>query len=140
MLHSLFRKQRRREKVNIMGYYRKQKGSNPMTKTERIAYLNDLCRTAPGLGGKWVMTPGIAALDWRVQSRIRERVETYSDFTEESDPWHERDFGHFTESGVSVFWKIAYYDASSDYTYGSDDPSHPQTTARVLTIMLKEEY
>jgi hypothetical protein len=30
--------------------------------TARIAHLNDVCRTAPGLGGKWVCTQGFAAL------------------------------------------------------------------------------
>jgi hypothetical protein len=68
-----------------------------------------------------------------VQSVIRERVETF-----DNDPYGEHDFGNFAHDGVGIFWKIDAYDLKMEY--GSEDPSDPAMTTRVLTIMLADEY
>ena len=72
------------------------------------------------------------------QSAIREKVETFDAFTPDNDPHGERDFGAFEHNGERIFWKIDYYDRSM--TKGSEDPSDPKQTVRVLTIMLASEY
>jgi hypothetical protein len=109
-----------------------------MNDTEKIAQLNDLCRTAMGIAGRLVQTRGICALPQEDQSAIREKVETFSDFTEDNDPYGERDFGAFTHKGHKIFWKIDYYDTT--LTKGSEDPADPKQTCRVLTILLAEEW
>ena len=107
---------------------------------ERIAKLNDLCRTAMGVAGRLVQTAGISALPPQIQSAIREKVERFSDFSPDNDPHGERDFGAFTVRGVAekIFWKIDYY--APDLMHGSENPSDPQQTVRVLTLMLSSEY
>ena len=115
-------------------------GSEEEEIVERIAELNDLCRTAMGVAGRLVQTPGISALPPQVQSAIRERVETFSDFNPDNDPHGERDFGAFNIPGVRerIFWKIDYY--APDLMGGSRNPEDPRQTVRVLTIMLASEY
>lgn len=106
--------------------------------TTKIAELNDLCRKAMGIAGRVVQTEGICTLSERDQSAIREKVETFNDFTPDNDPYGERDFGAFEHEGERIFWKIDYYDTT--LTQGSEDPADPSQTVRVLTIMLAEEY
>ena len=106
--------------------------------TTKIAALNDLCRKAMGVAGRVVQTTGIDALPLKDQSAIREKVETFDAFTPDNDPHKERDFGAFEHDGQRIFWKIDYYDTTM--TKGSEDPSDPKQTVRVLTIMLAAEY
>jgi hypothetical protein len=105
---------------------------------DRIAALNDLARTAMGVTARAVQTHGINALPCQVQSKIREAVETFTQFTPDNDPYGEHDFGAVEVEGHRVFWKIDYYDKA--YQYHSDDPADPSKTNRVLTIMLATEY
>jgi hypothetical protein len=107
-------------------------------KTTKIAELNDLCRTAMGVAGRVIQTEGIRALPSTVQSAIREQVERFNTFTPDNDPFQEHDFGAFEHDGERMFWKIDYYDRT--LTKGSEDPSDPAQTTRVLTIMLASEY
>ncbi|HZF24001.1 MAG TPA: DUF3768 domain-containing protein [Burkholderiales bacterium] len=105
---------------------------------KRIAALNDLARTAMGVCSRVLQTRGICALPPADQSRIREKVELFNDFHPGDDPYGEHDFGSFEHNGVGIFWKIDYYDTKLEF--GSEDPSDPAQTTRVLTIMLREEY
>lgn len=107
-------------------------------KAPEIAALNDLARRAMGIACRVVQTPGIAALSPEDQSAIREKVETFDAFSQNNNPYGERDFGAFEHNGSRIFWKIDYYNRS--LTEGSDDPSDAKQTVRVLTIMLASEY
>ena len=108
-----------------------------MSKPDRIRDLNDIFRTS-FIGGRVIQTAGISALPETDQSKIREKVETFNDFTSDNDPHGEHDFGAFDHNGVRIFWKIDYY--SKDLSVGSEDPAGPTQTTRVLTMMLASEY
>jgi hypothetical protein len=107
------------------------------TKTARIRALNDEMRQRL-IGGMAVMTPGIAALGPEAVARIVKTIEVYDDFCHANDPHEEHDFGAFDADGHRIFFKIDYFDESM--TVHSPDPSDPNVTKRVITIMLAEEY
>jgi hypothetical protein len=62
----------------------------------------------------------------------------FSNFTEENDPHGEHDFGNFQLVGRTFYWKIDLYNSEMDG--GSGDPTDPEKTTRVLTLMLAEDY
>lgn len=85
-----------------------------------------------------MMTRGVEALGPLIIGQLINHLRTYDLFDEGNDPYGEHDFGAFEHSGTKFFWKIDYYSPSLDA--GSEDPSDPSKTARVLTLMLAEEY
>src|SRR5687767_9334010 len=104
---------------------------------ERVRDLNDAFRTT-FTGGRVVITAGVDALPTNVKATAIRKVATFSDFSEDNDPYGEHDFGSFKLAGRTVFWKIDYYDQAM--CGGSPDPADPQQTCRVMTILLAEEY
>lgn len=106
-------------------------------KTQRIRALNDELRQHL-IGGAAVMTPGIAALGQTAVERIVQTIATYDDFCHANDPHQEHDFGSFDADGKRIFFKIDYFDKSMQLH--SPDPSDPDVTERIITIMLAEEY
>ena len=72
------------------------------------------------------------------QNRVFKKVSEFETFNEDNDPHGEHDFGSLELKDETVFWKIDYYNPSKEY--GSSDPSNPQLTHRVLTIMLAHEW
>ncbi len=107
------------------------------TEVQRIAELNDAFRTT-FRGGQVVMTSSVADLPDCVKATALQIVARFDAFTDENDPHGEHDFGSFELVGRTFFWKIDYYD--KELTYGSEDPSDPEKTTRVLTLMLAEDY
>lgn len=107
------------------------------TAWRRIQVLNDFFRRT-FLGGKIVVTAGVAELPLDVKARVLLQVQSFADFDADNDPYSEHDFGAFAVAGDEFFWKIDYYDALCEF--GSDDPADPEKTTRVLTIMLAAEY
>ena len=73
---------------------------------------------------------------------IMQRVQTFSEFTEDNDPYGDHTFGAFDVDGEGgtekLFWKIDLYD--TEYIMGSNDPTDVSVTRRVLTILLASEY
>jgi hypothetical protein len=106
-------------------------------RTKRIAELNDALRTT-FVGGRVLITQGIAALSESEQAEIIAAVMEFEAFTPDCDPRGEHDFLAVDVLGHRVFAKVDYYDA--DFRFLSPDPSDPMVTRRTLTIMLAEEW
>ena len=103
----------------------------------RIAELNDLLRQT-FIGGRITLTDGISSLSDDNRKAIITEVRSFSNFNEDNDPYGEHDFAALTVNGHRINWKIDYYDKA--LKHGSEDPSAPNVTTRVLTIMLASEY
>lgn len=108
-----------------------------MENNKKIAQLNDLLRDT-FFTGRVILTDGVASLPIDERNEVISNVQTYSNFTADNDPYGEHDFACFTVNNSKYFWKIDYY--NSDMTAGSENPTDPTITKRVLTIMLAEEY
>lgn len=107
------------------------------SRAERIRALNDALRTRLQ-GGRVMMTAGVQALGADAVAATLASMRSFKDFTEDNDPHGEHDFGSFELGGTAFFFKIDYYDERMDH--GSEDPSDPTKTTRVLTLMLASEY
>lgn len=106
-----------------------------MTATERVRDLND-CARRTFQDCRVVITPGVEKLD-DVTALLR-AVQLFDEFTADNDPYGEHDFGALQHNGETVFWQFSYYDV--DLQQHSPDASDPAVTARVLTVMLANEY
>ena len=73
-----------------------------------------------------------------VKANALVEVARFDRFTSDNDPYGEHDFGSFELVGRKFFWKLDYYDPTM--AFGSEDPSDPKKTTRVLTLMLAEDY
>ncbi len=104
---------------------------------ERIRALNDALRVSMQ-GGKFVMTRGVAALDPERLAEVLTTLRGFTKFTPDNDPYGEHDCASFEVRGSRYMFKIDYYDRNMEF--GSEDPSDPDQTTRVLTVMLTEEY
>ena len=103
----------------------------------KIALLNDKLRSTFA-GGQVVMTAAVNELPPDVKARVIVAVQSFSKFDADNDPHREHDFGSFEIDGEKFFFKIDYY--SRDMEGGSEDPSNPEKTTRVLTIMFASDY
>ena len=104
---------------------------------ESVQALNDQLRQH-GIGGTIVVTSGLQALGDDAVSLIIQAVAKFDALDHDNDPYGEHDFGAVQVHGHRVFFKIDYYDVS--LRYHSPDPTDPDVTSRVMTVMLPEEY
>jgi hypothetical protein len=113
-----------------------------------IARLNDALRrsiTRPG-HNQIVMTSSVSVMlgergtpeALRRLGGLISAVRDFDAFGKDNDPHGERDFGRFTVFGEHFLWKIDYYDRG--LRFASPDPTDPDRTCRVLTIMLASDY
>jgi len=107
------------------------------TRSAQIAALNDQARKTLS-GCRVFLTQGILGLPELIQNQIIRKVQAFEGFCPDNDPWGEHDFGSFEHGGELIYWKIDCYDAQMDH--GSPDPTDPDQTTRVLTVLLAEEW
>ena len=103
----------------------------------RIRALNDQLR-ARSTGGMVVITAGVQHLSADAIARILVEIREFDNFNGDNDPYGEHDFGALDVDGRQIFWRISYYDKLLEHR--SEDPSSPEITTQVLTIMLASEY
>jgi hypothetical protein len=108
-----------------------------LTKTQRIRELNDALRTT-FVGGKVMLTAGVDALPPEEKATVLQKVRTFTDFNTDNDPHGEHDMVFVEVQGERYFAKCDYYDLNLEY--GSEDPSDPAKTTRVLTIGHMSDY
>jgi hypothetical protein len=114
-----------------------QSARDHQAKVIKVRELNDAFRQS-FIGGRVIITSGVSALPSRTRATLLNLVRTFSDFEFGGDPYGEHDFGSVQIETGQYFWKIDYY--SSDLKAGSQEPSDPSQTTRVLTIMNAQEY
>lgn len=102
-----------------------------------IAQRNDAFRAGRS-PGRVAITRGVLALGNGLAVDVLAQVRAFDAFNADNDPYQEHDFGSLTVADTLIFWKIDYYDV--EWRGGSPDPADDSVTARVLTIMLAEEY
>ncbi len=108
------------------------------------AFRRHVCLNAPypdgmpALEGRLVVTAALQGEGLSFALDCMWWIGRVEQFGEENDPEGHHDFGAVEVRGRKVFWKIDAYD--SDYAYGSEDPSDPAQTARVLTIMFPSDW
>src|SRR5690348_13622572 len=108
------------------------------TDKDRIRLLNDQLRQNL-IGGRAVITPGIAALGQDAVARLIRTIAVFDDFSHANDPHQEHDFGCFKfDDEVEVIFKIDYYDNS--LTLHSPNAADPSGTTRIITVMRADEY
>ena len=110
-----------------------------MSPKEMIALPNDKARNGllPG-STKVFLTRMVAALPDEVIADLRCAVASFEDFTEDNNPYRERDFGAVELAGERYFWKIDYFDRT--LRFGAEAPTDTSETMRVLTFMHASEY
>ena len=106
-------------------------------RAEAIARLNDQLRKT-GTGGTVMITQNVKRITGFDAAALAAALANYEDFDPSGDPHGERDFGCLTLRGYDLLWKVDYYDR--DLKFGSDDPADPDTTHRVLTVMLATDW
>jgi hypothetical protein len=111
--------------------------STTVSTAESIRALNDAFRRT-FVGGMVVITAGVEAVPLDQRRSLLQKVRAFDAFSDDNDPHGEHDFGAIDEGGVRCFWKIDCYDRATKF--GSPDPTDPDVTTRVLTIMRADEY
>lgn len=101
-----------------------------------IAAQNDQFRTKGPLGeiaGTFVITQAINAHGPAFVDACVRAVKAFDAFNEDADPFGTHEMGVIEVAGEKVWFRIDLYD--TDYEWASPDPTDPEKTRRVMTIL-----
>jgi len=113
------------------------KSGADLPRAAKIARLNDDLRKT-GQSGTVMITKSVSKLTGFRPHILAAALAAYDGFDADNNPYGERDFGDLTLFGTDLLWKIDYYDA--ELRFGSDDPSNPEITRRILTVMTAADW
>lgn len=110
----------------------------------RLRELNDACRTGHDPTARMTVTATCLAAISPADNPLGRALgmsilqSALRGFTFPPGDRSDRDMGWLTIGDTRVMWKIDYYDAA--LKWGSEDPTDPARTTRVLTAMLLQDY
>ena len=107
------------------------------TRQSKIRKLNNEFRRS-GLNGLTISSRGVRALDKEMRDSIINTIRGIDELPPSNDPDNTDSLGSILVGEHLVFWTIEAFDL--DLICSSRDPSDPNVTRRVMTIMLAEEY
>ena len=96
-----------------------------------IMFCNDTKDTPKG---QFVMTRGVMALGPDARLAATKAVASFDAFTADNDPYGTHEFGSVEVFGTAIWFKLDLYDVN--YEYGAPDPSDPEQTRRVLSVLM----
>ena len=117
--------------------YQSTTGGGMLSKIAKLNYDLRQNLFTPGLNQVFVSAT-VSSLPYLERALLLDKVQKFNDFNPDNDPYQAHDFSRIEHNGTNYFWKIDYYNKTMDA--GSDDPSNPDITTRVLTIMRTDEY
>ncbi|MEP3296570.1 MAG: DUF3768 domain-containing protein [Pseudoruegeria sp.] len=88
--------------------------------------------------GRWLFTSTVEAEGLEFKLAVLRAVQSFTEFTEEADPYGTHEMGVIEVLGKKVWWKIDLYD--ENYVGGSESPADPTKTRRVLTVLFPSDY
>lgn len=113
------------------------------TQKRTIIQLNDQLRTTfAGVGGRVVISQHISRLSPQIKNKIFNLVKSFNAFNPELDnnDLHEQGKIPVVENGLTINFNIEYAERNVPYiSYGSEDPSNPKITTRILAISLEDD-
>ena len=108
-----------------------------LSRSGKIAQLNDHLRRTLS-GGTVMLTAAVNGLDPATKAEVLSAVRAFDQFGGDNDPHQEHDMAFFEVKGERFFFKVDYYDNGLEF--GSEDPTDPAQTTRVLTIGEASDY
>lgn len=88
--------------------------------------------------GRWLFTQAVEAEGLDFKLAVLRAVQSFTEFTEDADPYGTHEMGVVEVLEKTIWWKIDLYD--ENYEGGSESPADVTKTRRVLTVLFPSDY